>query len=205
MGPGNSPSHPDLLEGLAEQFAAHGHDLKSLVRWIALSRPFTLPSGDSTAVAADLPEAGGMPLFSRFYPQPSRAISTIDSLELVAQTLRNPASDPVAGTAARLNPLTNQSPRIPDSLAPPISPLTGLPSFDFDRAAMGNAIAAILDSDLDRDAKVEHLFWATLHRSPQRRELARVKEMFEQGSSERATLQAVWWALSCSGEVQLQN
>ena len=43
--PGNPPSHPELLEGLAENFRRSGYDLKHLMRAIAQSRTYQL-SGD---------------------------------------------------------------------------------------------------------------------------------------------------------------
>ena len=43
--PGNPPSHPELLEGLAENFRRSGYDLKHLMRAIAQSGTYQL-SGD---------------------------------------------------------------------------------------------------------------------------------------------------------------
>ena len=42
MGPHNLPSHPALLDELAQQFAAHDFDVKYLMRAIVLSRPYQL-------------------------------------------------------------------------------------------------------------------------------------------------------------------
>jgi len=206
LGVGNPPSHPELLQELAEQFAAHDHDVKSLVRWIALSEPFTLATGDTAAIAADSPTWGEPPLFSRYYESAPRSATTIESLELLAQLLRPVSPTAPQGTTARLDPLTGQPRALPDSrFAPPISPLTGLPSFDFGEALAGTPIAAILDSGLTRERKIEHLFLATLHRLPRRRELARIEPMFAGGGSERTTLTALWWALAHDGAARLED
>ena len=44
MGADNPPSHPELLDDLARAFAAHGYDLKFLIRAIVLSRAYQLTS-----------------------------------------------------------------------------------------------------------------------------------------------------------------
>jgi hypothetical protein len=49
----NPPSHPELMALLAEQFAAHGHDLKYLIRAITYSRTYQLGSKQSHASQAD--------------------------------------------------------------------------------------------------------------------------------------------------------
>src|SRR4029077_2278914 len=44
MGPHNPPSHPELLQKLADDFGNSTHDLKQLMRWIVLSEPYSLSS-----------------------------------------------------------------------------------------------------------------------------------------------------------------
>lgn len=47
----NAPSHPELLEWLARDFAANGHRVKRLVEGIVLSRPYALAGGDAPPAA----------------------------------------------------------------------------------------------------------------------------------------------------------
>ena len=63
MGPHNQPSHPALLDELAQQFAAHGFDVRYLMRAIVLSRPYQLSS-----VMSD-PKQGDRRLFARVLPR----------------------------------------------------------------------------------------------------------------------------------------
>ena len=43
----NVPSHPELLDWLAEDFAKSGYDIKRLVRGLVLSRVYSLSHGDA--------------------------------------------------------------------------------------------------------------------------------------------------------------
>ncbi len=43
----NSPSHPELLDWLSQDFAVHQHDVRRLVRAIVLSRPYSLGLSDA--------------------------------------------------------------------------------------------------------------------------------------------------------------
>ena len=49
----NRPSHPELLDWLAADFAAHGHDVRRLLRGIVRSRVYALGPAPGTAAAAD--------------------------------------------------------------------------------------------------------------------------------------------------------
>jgi hypothetical protein len=54
----NVPSHPELLEWLTQDFAAHGHDVRRLVQGIVLSRAYALgrARADAPASASAVPE-----------------------------------------------------------------------------------------------------------------------------------------------------
>jgi hypothetical protein len=80
LGDHNPPSHPALLEGLAERFREQSFDLKELVRWIVLSRPYSLSSRGSAANKSDDPSLGQPPLFSRFYLRQMQAEQLYESL-----------------------------------------------------------------------------------------------------------------------------
>src|SRR5690606_9453060 len=80
MGPHNPPTHPVLLERLAAEFVAHGYDLKQLIRWICLSRPYQLTSRFGADNAVDDPAVGETPLFSHVYLKSLEAEQLYDSL-----------------------------------------------------------------------------------------------------------------------------
>ncbi len=59
FGPHNPPSNGQLLDGLAAQFRQSSFDIKKLIRWIVLSRPYALSSRtNSTNAQQDDPVAG---------------------------------------------------------------------------------------------------------------------------------------------------
>ncbi|MFK7818805.1 MAG: DUF1549 domain-containing protein [Planctomycetaceae bacterium] len=82
MGPHNPPSHPKLLNLLAEQFEFANFDLRKLVTWIVSSEAYALdstfhPTGKNSI---DAPSRGETPLFSRMYVRSMSPEQVYDSL-----------------------------------------------------------------------------------------------------------------------------
>jgi len=75
MGPHNRPSHPALLDEMAQQFAAHSFDVKYLMRAIVLSRPYQLSSALSDPTQSD------RRLFARMVPRGLTPDQLKDSLQ----------------------------------------------------------------------------------------------------------------------------
>ncbi len=67
MGPHNPPSHPELLDQLSRAFERDSFNLKSLMRWIVLSKPYALSSRTNRSNATDDPALGEPPKFSHFF------------------------------------------------------------------------------------------------------------------------------------------
>lgn len=80
MGEHNPPSHPELLETLAEAFRESGYDLNRLSRWIVLSEAYGLDSRTGRSNAEDDPSLGKAPLFTRFYVRQLSAEQIYESL-----------------------------------------------------------------------------------------------------------------------------
>jgi hypothetical protein len=80
LGDHNPPSHPELLDGLAERFREQSFDLKELMRWIALSKPYSLSSKTKAGNAGDDPSVGEKPKFSHFYLRQMQAEQLYESL-----------------------------------------------------------------------------------------------------------------------------
>ncbi len=80
LGDHNPPSHPELLDGLAEQFRENSFDLKELIRWIVLSKPYALSSKATPLNKADDPSLGERPKFTHFYLRQMQAEQLYESL-----------------------------------------------------------------------------------------------------------------------------
>lgn len=80
MGEHNPPSHPELLETLAQAFRESGYDLDRLARWIVLSEAYGLDSRAGRTNEEDDPSLGRPPLFSRFYLRQLSAEQIYESL-----------------------------------------------------------------------------------------------------------------------------
>lgn len=80
LGPHTMVSHPELLEELAKEFRKSSYDMKSLMRWIVLSKPYRLSSRSTSRNEMDDPSLGEAPQFSRFYMRQMSAEQLYQSL-----------------------------------------------------------------------------------------------------------------------------
>ncbi len=85
LGDHNPPSHPELLDGLAERFRESSFDLKEIARWIVLSHPYSLSSRTTVANKGDDPSLGERPKFTHFYVRQMQAEQLYESLLTATQ------------------------------------------------------------------------------------------------------------------------
>ena len=88
LGPHNIPSHPELLEFLSQEFRSGGYDLRSLITWIVLSKPYGLSSAKTSNNEKDDPLLGIPPRFSSFYLRQMSAEQLYESLLVASQAGR---------------------------------------------------------------------------------------------------------------------
>lgn len=84
LGPHKTPSHPELLETLGQNFREHSYDLKQLITWITLSRPYRISSQITPYNEMDDPSLGEPPKFSHFYLRQMQAEDLYQSLIVAA-------------------------------------------------------------------------------------------------------------------------
>ena len=73
----NPPTHPQLIVALADDFRAHGYDLKHLIKRIVLSRTYQLSSASNASNSTDDVN------YSRFLPVPLEAELLLDAISQV--------------------------------------------------------------------------------------------------------------------------
>ncbi|MCA9266337.1 MAG: DUF1553 domain-containing protein, partial [Planctomycetales bacterium] len=88
----NGPSHPELLDYLADEFASHSFDLKQLMSWIVLSEPYSLSSRTIESNAVDDPLLGESPKFTHFYLRQMTAEQLYESLLVATQAHKSRGS-----------------------------------------------------------------------------------------------------------------
>lgn len=191
MGPHNQPVLPELLDDLSREFVRSGFDVKQLVRWICLSRPYQLSHEATATAAADAPDDGTPPLFSRAYVRPLTAEQLFDSLLTATQADRAGARywDEVEARRREwleqfYTALDNDENAEDDAYAGSIAQTLVLMNGDLIRkataAAPGTVLQQILSRPISDDEKVRLLSLATLSRYPTPSELASLRRVLRQ-------------------------
>ena len=203
------PSHPELFEEMAAQFAAHRYDLKFLVRAITATRAYQLSSrtDDDSAGPVDRVTAehfARMPL-KRMTPE-----QLYDSL-LEATGFRD------AATQQPLNPFSDDSMRgqflarfadesarrseAQTSILQALSLMNGSFTGEATSIDRSQLMSAVVDLPfLDTAGRIETLYLATLSRRPEADEACRMLAYVRQSANEKDALADVFWALLNSAE-----
>ncbi len=211
IGPHNPPSHPELLDALGKSFRDEGFDLKKMMRWIALSEPYSLSSQIGSRNADDDPSLGAKPMFSRFYMRQMEAEQLYESL-LVATAADNTFSKKDAAEMQEkwLKQFNNafgtddndESTTFNGSIPQALALMNG----ELVKRATGNQPGSMLakvamDTKRDNAEKIRYLYMAGLSRMPTKQELNISNELLVSRSGNVGTaLQDIWWAVLNTNE-----
>lgn len=211
LGEHNAPSHPELLDGLAAKFREQSFDVKELIRWIVLSKPYSLSSRTTKGNERDDPALGEQPRFSRFYLRQMRAEELYESLLTATAADESRAVGERAarkkdqwlgqfviafGTdegddATMFNGSITQVLTMFNSELMKVATNTGKGGF-LDRVASGNFKNA---------AKIDTLYLAALARKPSKKEVDMANELMKARKGDAVgALQDIWWAVLNSNE-----
>ncbi|MBU6222202.1 MAG: DUF1549 domain-containing protein [Planctomycetes bacterium] len=210
LGDHNPPSHPELLDGLAEQFREHSFDLKELVRWIVLSKPYALSSKGTARNTKDDPTLGEKPKFSRFYLRQMRAEDLYESLLTATEADRSRAAEVAAKKKdewlgqfiiAFGTDEGDDSTTFNGSIAQVLMMFNG----DLVKVATSTGKGGFLDrvasSGAKNQAKIDALYMAALARKPSQKETAAANKLMQDRKGDAVgALQDVWWAVLNSNE-----
>ncbi|NDC52794.1 MAG: DUF1549 domain-containing protein [Planctomycetia bacterium] len=210
LGEHNPPSHPELLDGLADRFREQSFDLKELIRWIVLSKPYGLSSRVTKGNAKDDPTLGEKPKFSHFYLRQMRAEELYESLLTATEADRSRAAEVAAkkkdewmrqfiiafGTDEGDDATTFNG-----SIAQVLMMFNG----DLVKVATSTGKGGLLDrvaeSGGKNAAKIDTLYLAALARKPVAKEVAAANKLMQDRKGDPVgALQDVWWAVLNSNE-----
>ena len=186
LGPHNPPSHPELLERLAGELAAHDSNTKGLIRWIVLSEPFGLSGKRMPESWMDVPESGGRPLFARYY---SKDNGDGDVSRMLVQAVhRRPVTEyAVPGALARRS-----------WLRPSVQPLQIIETHPDSQWPGPAWLPRLARSNLPPEKKIEHVFLSVLNRSPTPREMTAAKLVLADRLGDPSAIQEIWRTLLAS-------
>jgi hypothetical protein len=200
------PSHPELLDLLADQFAAHGFDPKYLIRAITSSRAYQLTS------------AGGSPsedVYRLFDRMPVRGLSPLQLYESLMQATGLPREPVTPGIVIGrdsprgdfLERFASQEERPTErqtSILQALTLMNGRLVDDATSLDRGATLSGVADAYfLDTAGRIEALYLATLTRRPRPDELERLVPYVERGGptlNPRKALADVLWSLLGSAE-----
>jgi hypothetical protein len=215
----NPPSHPELLDALAKDFAQNGYDLHRLIRTITASRTYQL-SAEPNATNADDEANNSHAIVRRL-----TAEQMLDSMSAVLATPL-PLEDMPAGTRlAQLaegrkhyKPLTaevdrfgaafGKPPRLiasdcersNETAMPQVFQLVSGPLMQQLLTRKSNVLGKLLEAEKDNTKVVDQLFWTALTRAPSAAELDRCTAMLAAAPDRRRATEDLAWALLNSKE-----
>jgi hypothetical protein len=203
----NPPSNGPLLDALAEDFRAHGYDIKHLIRTIMTSSVYGLSSEPNERNIADTRN------FSRYYRQRLRAEVLLDAISDVTDV---PDSFDAAPPRSRASTIwTNRVPSLfldtfgrPDpNLDPPCERtsdtavvqalhLMNSPGVHKKLSAADGRVARLAKSDKTPRAIVEELYLLAYSRFPTPDERSIAEALFHDPKSDRrGTVEDLLWAV----------
>ena len=195
--------------------ASSSYDLKQLITWITLSRPYGLAAVLGSDNQVDDPCIGEMPKFSRFYLRQMSAEQLYQSL--VTATDASAAGSYEQQEAQRRKWLqqfvvafgtdegdeaTTFNGSIPQALMLFNGELTKQATSDA-KGGFIDRVAGVGDSWQD---SLNELFMAGLARRPSKNEVAIASRLlYARGGQEKEMLQDMWWAVLNSNEFIMQH
>ncbi len=209
LGPHTTVSHPQLLEQLGQEFRGSSYDMRALMKWITLSKPYQLSSQIDSKNEVDDPTLGEVPQFSHFYLRQMSAEQLYRSLVNVggqakgsleqqqAERDRWLAQFVVAFGTDEGDEATTFNGSIPQALmmfnGDLIQRATSI--------APGSWLASVAGTNAKFAEKVHSLFNAGLARRAKPEELKIAAQLLQarKGKADEA-LQDLWWAVLNSNE-----
>ncbi|MCX7394405.1 MAG: DUF1549 and DUF1553 domain-containing protein [Planctomycetales bacterium] len=214
----NPPTHPELLEALAQDFRDHDYDLKHLLRTIVLSQTYQL-SGQSNAT-----NSSDQINYSRSQPRPLEAAVLLDALSSVTQVTEKFEFHATAGGGTP-SPGMRAMQMVPELCPSPFldvfgrslrkTPPSGTPQPSLSQALhmwagttytdkisqRGGRLDRLCVSDASDQQIIEEFYLAALTRAPTTQETTALLEFIRrQPERRKQVLESFVWAVLSSRE-----
>ncbi len=222
MGPHNPPTHPQVLNRMADEFVKTGYDLKQLIRVICQTDAYQRTSRFNDSNGIDDPATGADPLFSRVYVKSMTAEQMYDSLIVATKADQAASVDwakaeqkrqewlqqfVIAFQTEENDEVTTFDGTIPQALMMMNSELVDTAL----RAERGTYLDQVVRERSSDTEKIKKLCLSALSRYPTSKEIAAVRKMLRdqvarrpRGSNSQLAvvtgLQDVFWAYLNSNE-----
>ena len=213
MGPHNAPSHPELLDRLAEEFTESGYDIKQLARWICNTEAYNLTSRFNANNEIDKPSAGEVPLFSHMYVKTLTAEQLYDSLIIATGAHQAGQSGYEQAQEQRERWLQeflrifggndeDEPTLFSGSIPQALMMMNGELVQKAVSAEKGSYLNTILTNKQLRsdNARLQQIYLAALGRIPTRSEIGPLSQFVRRHPDKLAAYQDIYWALLNSNE-----
>ncbi|MGY8747083.1 MAG: DUF1549 domain-containing protein [Pirellulales bacterium] len=211
LGPHNIPSNPELLEFLSEEFRRAEFDLRKLISWVTLSKPYSLSSKRSSSNQSDDPLLGESPKFSHFYLRQMEAEQLYESMMVATEAIELQGS--YEEREQKKNTWLSQFNQAfgtdegqeSTSFNGTIPQVLMLFNGDMVKQAIDTKKGSLIDN-LSKSGKnysqcVEQLFIAGLTRKPQSDEKNLAKQFLKARNGDpKEALRDVWWVILNTNE-----
>ncbi len=215
MGPHNNPTHPELMESLGASFRGSSYNLKHLISWITLSRPYSLASVLGSNNQIDDPSIGETPKFSRFYLRQMSA-------EQLYQSLVSASGVNAQGTYEQQEQKRrdwlrqfvvtfgtdegDEATTFDGSIPQALMLFNGELTQNATDIKPGSFLHQLSQSGKSSRERLGRLYLAGLARQPTKREVAMAGSLYRaREGKEVEMLQDMWWAILNSNEFIMQH
>lgn len=213
FGKHNPPSHPQLLDELAADFANNGYNMRRLFRILANTRAYQL----SSRVTAE--STSGAHLFNRMAVKSLTAEQLYDCLLVATCKVESPSRSAYVSRSrydarkqafiAKFDAPTQSATEFQAGIPQALTMMNGSLIAEATDVNRSDILIALADSPFLNDKeRVEVLFMAVLSRMPTRAERGRFIQYVEKGGSANDTSKAlsdVMWALLNTTEFMLNH
>ncbi|MCO8122915.1 DUF1549 and DUF1553 domain-containing protein [Stieleria sp. TO1_6] len=215
MGPHNNATHPELLDKLATEFRGASYNIKDLITWITLSRPYSLASVLGSNNQVDDPSIGETPKFSRFYLRQMAAEQLYQSLVAASGgTSKGTYEEQEQKRREWLRQFVvtfgtdegDEATTFDGSIPQALMLFNGELTQRATSIGAGSFLERLSKSGNSTTERLTQLYLAGLARRPTKREVKLAADLYRaRGGNELEMLQDMWWAILNSNEFIMQH